>query len=710
MSAPHRISAILAVVALGLGGVLLTATPAAAVDCTPVSSTGNGLVAGTLRFAMEEANTGPCDTIVISATGTVPAIAEDLPDLVDDVTISGGGADVVTVQAIGDVFNIAGASLSVWDLTIASNGVGDNGIDATDASVSISGVVLNGFAGSGILFTGVDSGDTFDVSGSASSFNTGYGVQLTSNGGAVTIDDLLLEQNDESGMTALVIGGSFQGTDIVSLTNGGAGVEITSVGGATASLIDGHAAENTGPGYVLLAGDAGLAVSGSRAFDNEAFGILAISGGADASLTLTGVEADHNFADGIVLNVSDGILELRSSSSHDNGVDPCLCGGAGITLSAYGGTTTIDDTEVYGNSAPIGAGLLLNLVDGELTISNSHIHDNVAFADDEISDSGYGGGITLDTFVGEDARLNVVDSVIEDNEAEYAGGGVYAYSLGEGDTSGIVKFIRTTIAGNQVNDVDGYGGGLAVDDFSDRPGGEPLFIIDSSTISGNTAAYTGGFAAYKRSSTENIGAVQVIDSTISGNTGEEGAGVFFGAGAGGDNAFLLLEHSTVADNTDPVSDQGGVYLTEGAGLVLQHTILAGNGIDLFREEGTTLAAEWNIVQNPDATDGLDDPADHNRTGIDPKLGPLADNGGPTLTHLLLDGSPAIDTGNPDITGNPEFDQRGSARIVRIIDIGAVEVQPTLPATGPDAPSGLVIGGLALLIAGGALLVARRRTA
>ena len=74
------------------------------------------------------------------------------------------------------------------------------------------------------------------------------------------------------------------------------------------------------------------------------------------------------------------------------------------------------------------------------------------------------------------------------------------------------------------------------------------------------------------------------------------------------------------------------------------------------------------------------------TNVDPLLGPLANNGGPTSTHALLGGSPAIDAGNPSDVGGAfscfPFDQRGMPRPadgdgneVPICDMGAFELQP-----------------------------------
>jgi hypothetical protein len=94
-----------------------------------------------------------------------------------------------------------------------------------------------------------------------------------------------------------------------------------------------------------------------------------------------------------------------------------------------------------------------------------------------------------------------------------------------------------------------------------------------------------------------------------------------------------------------------------------------------------------------------DPSD--LLNVDPMLGPLQDNGGPTWTMALLPGSPAIDVG--DNTDAPDWDQRGEGfpRIVNgVIDIGAFEVQPAGGASRPEAPA---ISGDRFRLADAALL-------
>ena len=88
----------------------------------------------------------------------------------------------------------------------------------------------------------------------------------------------------------------------------------------------------------------------------------------------------------------------------------------------------------------------------------------------------------------------------------------------------------------------------------------------------------------------------------------------------------------------------------------------------------TLTGSHNLIE--DGSDGLPDTI----TG-DPNLGPLADNGGPTLTHALMTDSPAINAGsNALVPAGATTDQRGLPRFVGVVDIGAYEVQTVPPLT------------------------------
>src|SRR5690606_6382336 len=123
----------------------------------------------------------------------------------------------------------------------------------------------------------------------------------------------------------------------------------------------------------------------------------------------------------------------------------------------------------------------------------------------------------------------------------------------------------------------------------------------------------------------------------------------------------------------------------------RNSIVAGN-IDVPDKYGdldisTDLAPDisYSLVETPSTNvAGAVSTGSGNVTGVDPNLGPLAANGGPTLTHLPLTGSPAIDAGDPAYSGELTTDQRGLDRVVDVLDMGAVEVEaddePTLAAT------------------------------
>jgi len=105
-----------------------------------------------------------------------------------------------------------------------------------------------------------------------------------------------------------------------------------------------------------------------------------------------------------------------------------------------------------------------------------------------------------------------------------------------------------------------------------------------------------------------------------------------------------------------------------------------SGENIYSNGGTVTSLGYNISSD-NGNGFLNGPGDQVNT--DPLLGPLQDNGGPTFTHALLPGSPAINAGNPAFTPPPFFDQRGPGfdRVVSgRVDIGSFEVQSGATAT------------------------------
>jgi hypothetical protein len=151
------------------------------------------------------------------------------------------------------------------------------------------------------------------------------------------------------------------------------------------------------------------------------------------------------------------------------------------------------------------------------------------------------------------------------------------------------------------------------------------------------------------------GTLTVSNSTISGNTSQNNSG-------GGIANFgnLNVSYSTLTGNT--AFNGGGIFNNGAAPFTLANSIVAGNSAATNTNIGGTIGL--NIA---------------NVIDVDAKLAPLANNGGPTQTHALLYGSPALNAGNNAAT--PATDQRGLTRPVGISDIGAFEVQSSYSITG-----------------------------
>jgi len=212
---------------------------------------------------------------------------------------------------------------------------------------------------------------------------------------------------------------------------------------------------------------------------------------------------------------------------------------------------------------------------------------------------------------------------------------------------------NSTISGNSTGS---SGGGISISGSALVPGSS----IVNSTISGNSAKTSGGGIG------GGGGDLSIVNSTVSGNSaGTSGGGIFTS------NTSLRVADSTITGNSAPSG--GGIYNV--GSVEVSNTILnaGASGENIFNDDGTITSLGYNLSSD-NGGGYLTGPGDQINT--DPLLGPLQDNGGPTLTHALLPGSPAIDAGDPNFHSPPLNDQRGCLRIINgRIDIGSFERQP-----------------------------------
>ena len=169
------------------------------------------------------------------------------------------------------------------------------------------------------------------------------------------------------------------------------------------------------------------------------------------------------------------------------------------------------------------------------------------------------------------------------------------------------------------------------------------------------------------------------NAAISNSTISENLAILNGGGIANTFGSVALANSTVAFNTAN-GRGGGIYFGYADhALGLQSTIVSGNqaagSVEDIWSPGLVVSGANNLVQN--VGDGIGLPSD--TLTADPLLQALADNGGPTYTHALGAGSPAIDAGNN--AAGLDFDQRGTgfARVSgAAADIGAFELQSMPP--------------------------------
>ena len=350
------------------------------------------------------------------------------------------------------------------------------------------------------------------------------------------------------------------------------------------------------------------------------------------AVTITGPGADlltidaGNGTDG-QFNTNDGFRIFNINDGDDNNeIDVEL---SGLTLT--------------GGDAGISAGAIFS--NENLVVTDSTITGNAGFA---------GGGINSGGYFRDDSTLTIIRSTISGNDASYGGG---VYNVG-----------TVTVTDSTISDNTSFGDGAGLANFGTA-------TVTSSTISNNTSGGVGGgFINFSFPDPDEPGSTLTINSsTISGNSADSGGGIYNDFG---DN--LTVISSTVTGNTSTDGRGGGIDNASYDEFTLINSIVANSiGGDIgagSADEGRVFAGSFNLIGDALAED-LDGPVLDQLTDTvtgDPLLGPLADNGGPTLTHALLPGSPAIDAGDNSVAETE--DQRGLARNVNGVDIGAFEVQ------------------------------------
>ena len=343
--------------------------------------------------------------------------------------------------------------------------------------------------------------------------------------------------------------------------------------------------------------------------------------------------------------------------------------GVGGGVVAAGSNLTIRDSRLIDNEAPMGAGLSVS--ESDVTVSNSVFSGNQA---------GFGAGILV--YGGEEDSIEIDGSSFTNNTATTGGGGlaVFTETLGE-IVSTKVAISDSTFTGNKATAPveSGAGGGGIYSSSTD-------ITIDSSLFDRNTSGSAAGaigigapFPANKAS---------ISNSTFTGNSAEAGAGAIFSVAGG-----MKIDSSTIVGNstTNPINPQYG-----GAGLVaayvpatVRNTIISGNtptDISTFspsEEAKAEVKGSFNLIGKMPEADYTETVSGSDITSSTPKLGALADNGGPTKTMAPAASSPVVNKGLSYL----DTDQRGLLRPVKFgsipfskakqangADIGAVELQ------------------------------------
>lgn len=600
-----------------------------------------------------------------------------------DGTYNGGGdAFLLRIAADGSAFTY-GSFLG---------GTGDDSAHAVDVDAT------------GAAYVAGEAGSTdFPTAGVASAFGGGsydaFATRFNADGSALTFSRFLGGTGNEFAYgisedghgNAYVVGSTGSGDFPVNLAPGYGGgtddgfvVRLTSgaidyaryLGGSAADYAYGVAVDRKGYAHVVGATSSTestfpvvVGPSLVQGGDSDAFvarlspsRVFAVTTTAD---TVDVVPGDGTCADaGAACSLRAAVMEANAIAGQDTITVPAgtyvlTRSGSGEDLASTGDLDVLGPVIVLGNSSGS------TFVDGNaadrvfhfMTNDVSYV-SNVTLRNGTVS--GAGGGVLKQDAAGGHV---VLDSVMVTGGLASGGFGGGLYSAG-----GLVLHDSSVLLNSTVG---GGGGGI----FNDSSG--TLTLVRTLVAWNSDGADGGGL--------HNNGTATLTNTTVSGNSANNGGGVYIAGGSGS----VTLSASTVTKNT-AATDGGGVYYAGPATVVgFDNTILAANS-DGGADSPDCRTAAGSLVSNGNNVIGIDAGCTFGATGgdqvgttltpVSPKLGPLVSNGGPTRTHAVLTGSPAFDAGNPGTPGDPTvsgacpaLDQRGQGRPSGTkCDVGAFE--------------------------------------
>ena len=407
------------------------------------------------------------------------------------------------------------------------------------------------------------------------------------------------------------------------------------------------------------------------------------------NLTLDHITLEHGYEDattdfvGGSISVNDGgTLSVLDSTLRDNQAE--FGGAIYLDPSTNGIDVTIEHSSLIGNEATNGSGGAIYSEGGArnddpgstVTITDSLIADNFAT---DAAGAIFNDGGGFDNSSG--ATLIISRSSLLGNRAESGPGGAISNGGGAFNdaTGGAVEIIDSTLADNST---DGIGGAIFNNGgaFDTTSGG--TVTVRRSTLSGNQAGNHGGAIYNAGGSREQStgGVILLRNSTLSANVADGDGGAVYNQD-GGDpdttSGTVRILASTITLNDSLGDDGDGIYSQVGfASVKLRLSIVAendtaANGVDC---EGPVFSDGRNL----DSDDTCQFFRAHDVPAGIADLGPLTDNGGPTLTHRPGVDSEALDAGPASCINQ---DQREMPRPSGPnCDIGAVEFHPSPPMT------------------------------